>query len=224
MSKIATIDGVYKEWSKTINHFGSKNKISLNDVDIELFEVSNQQAALFNLHCSNTYSYIEPCKYVRLKISNILIMSDTPYERLTNQAFVNNAHGNVLIVGLGIGLLLKALIPKLENGEISHISVWEKNDSLIKLWNMAKLYLPVHDKISIFHYDVFEYKQMKKQLKGAFDSIYIDIWAELNEDAYAQMKLFRRAFRPFLNPNNPNAFIECWGRKECVQKMRKKIF
>lgn len=160
-------------------------------------------------------------KYVKLIISEELVMSDTPYEMKTNQKFVDKAHGNVLIGGLGIGLLTKNLIPKIESGEIKHISIWEKNTNLINLWKIAGQYLPVHDKISIFNYDVFDYQKVRSQLKSVFDSVYIDIWAGLDEQAYTQMKHFRRVFKPFLNPNNPDAFVDCWGREECMKKVKK---
>ncbi len=219
------MDGVCKEWKKAISHFDNNDELSMNDVTIKLFEVTNTDARWFNLrHCSNPISFISPGKYVKLIIAGELVMSDTPYEMNTNQKFVDKAHGNVLIGGLGIGLLTKNLIPKIENGEIKHISIWEKNINLINLWKMAEQYLPVHDKISVFNYDVFDYQKARSQLKGVFDSVYIDIWAGLDENAYTQMKHFRRAFRPFLNPNNPNTFIECWGREECMKKVRKGLF
>lgn len=219
------MDGVYKEWEKAISHFGNNDELSMNDVTIKLFEVTNIDAKWFNLrNCSNPISFISSGKYVKLIIDGKLVMSDTPYEMNTNQKFIYKAHGNVLIGGLGIGLLTKNLIPKIESGKINHISIWEKNINLINLWNTAGQYLPVHDKISIFNYDVFDYQKVRSQLKGVFDSVYMDIWTNLDENAYAQMKHFRRVFRSFLNPNNPNAFIECWGREECVRKARKCLF
>lgn len=30
--------------------------------------------------------------------------------------------------------------------------------------------------------------------------------------------------KPFLNPNNPDAFIDCWGREECAKKVRQGLF
>lgn len=219
------MDKVYKEWEKAISHLGNNDELSMNDVTVKLFEVTVADARWFNLrNCANPISLITPGKYVKLIISGELVMSDTPYEMNTNQKFVNKAHGNVLIGGLGIGLLIKNLIPKIESGKIKHISIWEKNINLINLWKIAGQYLPVHDKISVFQYDVFDYQKVKNQLKGVFDSVYIDIWAGLDENAYTQMKHFRRVFRPFLNPDNPDAFIECWGRDECMRKVKKGLF
>ena len=215
------MDGVYKEWEKAISHFGNNDELSMSDVTIKLFEVTITDAKWFNLrNSSNPISFISSGKYVKLFIDSKLVISDTPYEMNTNQKFIDKAHGNVLIGGLGIGLLTKNLIPKIESGKINHISIWEKNINLINLWKTAGQYLPVHDKISIFNYDVFDYQKVRSQLKDVFDSVYMDIWTNLDENAYAQMK----HFRPFLNPNNPNAFIECWGREECVRKVRKCLF
>lgn len=108
------MDGVCKEWKKAISHFGNNDELSMNDVTIKLFEVTNTDARWFNLrHCSNPISFISPGKYVKLIIAGELVMSDTPYEMNTNQKFVDKAHGNVLIGGLGIGLLTKNLIPKI---------------------------------------------------------------------------------------------------------------
>lgn len=95
-----------------------------NDITIKLFEVTITDARWFNLrYCSNPISLISPGKYVKLIISGELVMSDTPYEMNTNQKFVDKAHGNVLIGGLGIELLTKNLIPKIESGEIKHILI-----------------------------------------------------------------------------------------------------
>lgn len=219
------MNGVYKEWEAAINHLGASNELSLEDVTIKLFEVTHNDAKWFNLrNMASPIRWINPGKYVKLIISGQLVMSDTSYERITNQKFIHKAHGNVLIGGLGIGLLTKNLIPKIEGGEIKHISIWEKNTNLINLWKMAGQDLPVHDKISIFNYDVFDYPKVRSQLKGVFDSVYIDIWTELSERAYTQMKHFRRVFKPFLNPNNPNAFVDCWMRDVCAKKVRNGLF
>ncbi len=118
------MDRVYKEWEKAINHLGNNDELSMNDVTIKLFEVTVADARWFNLRNSaNPISLITPGKYVKLIISGELVMSDTPYEMNTNQKFINKAHGNVLIGGLGIGLLIKNLIPKIESGEIKHITI-----------------------------------------------------------------------------------------------------
>lgn len=43
--------------------------------------------------------------YVVLRQSGQVVMSNTPMEKRTNDEFVENAHGHVLIGGLGIGMV-----------------------------------------------------------------------------------------------------------------------
>lgn len=63
--------------------------------------------------------------YVRLfdKMKKQVVMSDTPMEKHTNQEFLDAAHGDVLIAGLGIGLIV---MPLLDDPEITSITVVEK--------------------------------------------------------------------------------------------------
>lgn len=58
-----------------------------------------------------------------LHVNGRLMMSDGPYERRTNYAVVRAATGNVLIGGLGIGMILK---PILCNPDVTHVVVIEK--------------------------------------------------------------------------------------------------
>ena len=64
--------------------------------------------------------YVPPGRYARLFVNGTMFMSDTPMERNTNYAVVRNAHGNVLIAGLGIGLRLGLRIElALQNRELN---------------------------------------------------------------------------------------------------------
>lgn len=63
----------------------------------------------FEITPNNLYAVIHGIsvgKYVRLLHKNEVVMSDTNMEKRTNSKFVINAHGNVLIGGLGIGMIL----------------------------------------------------------------------------------------------------------------------
>lgn len=57
------------------------------------------------------YNGIQPGTYARLtdKEAHACIMSNTQMEQVTNREFVKNAHGKVLIGGLGIGMILLAI-------------------------------------------------------------------------------------------------------------------
>ena len=110
-------------------------------------------------------------KYVRLIHGSECVMSDTPMEKRTNREFVANAHGNVLIGGLGIGLILLAIQDK---EDVKQITVVEKNKEVIELVGSQ---LQLNSKVHIVNDDVFEYKPLFK-----YNTIYMDIWNYINED------------------------------------------
>ena len=80
---------------------------------IERFNISKENSKKYNLLCTMNgepyFMRIEDGNYVRLWVDGVLMMSDTHMERYTNQFFIDNAHGDVMIAGLGVGLILNAL-------------------------------------------------------------------------------------------------------------------
>nr|DAO26089.1 MAG TPA: hypothetical protein [Bacteriophage sp.]DAW88763.1 MAG TPA: hypothetical protein [Bacteriophage sp.] len=80
----------------------------LKDGQVGDFELQH-----FNISDNNFYAIVRlgipPGRYIRLINGCDCVMSDTPMEKETNRDFVHNAHGNVLIGGLGIGLIILAI-------------------------------------------------------------------------------------------------------------------
>ena len=133
-------------------------------------------------------------------------MSDTDMEKRTNANFVRNAHGNVLIGGLGIGLILLAIQDK---PEVEKIVVVEKRKEVIDL---VKDQLPLNGKVEVVNADVWEYTPTER-----FNTIYMDIWNFINTDVYRDsMKPLIARYRKFLvsNLDDNDRFIDCWCRKE----------
>ncbi len=140
-----------------------------------------------------------------------IIMSDTWMEWNTNWRFLFNAHGRVLIAGLGLGMILLAVQ---DSEEIEHITVLEKEEEVIAL---VKPQLPLLPKVEIIHADAFEWKAPK----GAkFDTIYFDIWPDICGDNYEGMKRLHRRFARSLNRENPKAFMDSWRREEIRYRLR----
>ena len=73
-------------------------------------------------------------RYVKLSHKGKCVMSDTDMEKRTNSSFVINAHGKVLIGGLGIGLILLAVQDK---AEVEKITVIEKKEKSLTLWQVS---------------------------------------------------------------------------------------
>lgn len=144
-----------------------------------------------------------PCgKYIKLTHGGECVMSDTPMEKRTNTSFVINAHGNVLIGGLGIGLIILAIQDK---EEVKQITVVEKNAEVIELVGKQ---LPLNSKVHIVHDDAFKYKPLFN-----YNTIYMDIWNYINSDIYhKEMKPLISRYRRYLVPKSEdeNRYIDCW--------------
>ena len=174
------------------------------------FELSH-----FEIGENNLYAMFHgiPCgKFVRLLHNGSVVMSDTDMEKRTNANFVRNAHGKVLIGGLGIGLILLAIQDK---PEVKQIVVVEKHREVIDL---VKDQLPLNEKVEVVNADVWEYTPAEK-----FNTIYMDIWNYINTDVYRDsMKPLIVRYRKFLVPKqeDSNRFIDCWCRNEAKNGVR----
>ena len=117
-----------------------------------------------------------------------VVMSDTPMEIRTNMDFLYQAHGNILIGGLGLGIMLK-ILEKMNN--IKSVTVIEKNQEVIDLV-LDQLNLP--NNFKVIQSDIFEYKPTE-----TFDTIYFDIWTNICGDNWDEMKKLRKQFKPSLD-------------------------
>jgi SAM-dependent methyltransferase len=151
--------------------------------------------------------------YIRLIHKGNCVMSNTDMEKRTNMEFVRKANGDVLIAGLGIGLILLAIQDK---EEVRSIMVIEKYPEVIEL---VEKQLPLNSKVKIIQGDVFEY-DFPKGTK--FDTIYFDIWNYINSDVYEEMKELKKRYRKYkrLSRDNENAYIACWAEYHAKHDLR----
>lgn len=148
---------------------------------------------------------ITPGTYVRLLHGWECVMSDTNMEKRTNMDFCINAHGDILIGGLGIGMIILAIQ---DNPEVKSITVIEKNQEVI---DMVASQLNFNEKVKIVCADVFEWEP-KPGFK--YDVSYMDIWSWINKDIYErEMKPLKRKYSRFLRSKkeNPNRYNKCWA-------------
>ena len=175
---------------------------------LQHFEITNQDLrALFQ--------GIPPGKYVKLTYKDEVVMSDTPMEKRTNKVFCQKAHGDVLIGGLGIGMILLAIQNK---ADVKSITVLEKYQEVIDL---VATQLPLNEKVHIIQADVFEWRPAKGQ---RFDCIYMDIWSYINRTIYREEMIpLKRKWGHYLKPlcENPKRFNQCWA--ETNAKNRKPL-
>lgn len=138
------------------------------------------------------YIYNTPDQeYVRLWVDGEMMMSNTNMEKRTSAGFVSNANGDVLICGLGIGLVL---LPLFENENVKSITVVEKYQDVIDcVLPQIKPY-DKQNKLTVICKDCFEF-----YAKDRFDTIFIDIWANINRDIYEEeMKPLKNKYKRYL--------------------------
>lgn len=159
-------------------------------------------------------SGISPGTYVRLLHNGECVMSDTSMEKRTNMDFCMNAHGDVLIGGLGIGMIILAIQDK---PEVKSITVIEKNQEVI---DMVASQLNFNEKVKIICADVFEWKP-EKGVK--YDVSYMDIWNWINSDVYNdEMKPLKRKYARYLRSKeeNPKRYNKCWAEYQAKNSLR----
>lgn len=191
---------------KKMSDFLEEGKVG--DFSLEKFEVTdNDFIAKFRCGISNG-------TYIKLLHKGEVVMSDTNMEKRTNKKFVLNAHGDILIGGLGIGMIVLAIqnLP-----EVSSITVIEKYPEVIELVGNQ---LPLNDKVKIIQSDVFDWKPEKNQ---KFNCIYMDIWNWINSDVYREeMVPLTRKYAHYLvsKEADEKRFNCCWCKDEARRNER----
>lgn len=160
-------------------------------------------------------------KYKRLVLKGKgVMMSDTPMERNTNREFLTKANGDVIVFGLGLGLII---LPLLSDPTIKSIRVVELDQSLIYLVTPILKKYDNENKLTVVQGDCFKYVPEKG---SKFDTVYFDIWISISDDNYEEQKKLERGFRKYLNKENPISYIDSWMKsyyqKERIKERRRK--
>lgn len=133
-----------------------------------------------------------PCeegKVAILRVANRTMMSDTLHEKLTNYEIKRQARGNVLIAGLGIGMILH---PILKKPEVLSVTVLEKERDVIEIVSPT---LVSEKLLKIVHADIFDWRP---EVGMKFDCIYFDIWADGSTDlAKSERRRLSARFRKY---------------------------
>ena len=156
--------------------------------------------------------------YVRLyKKGDGIMMSDTPMERNTNESFIHKANGDVLIFGLGLGLVI---LPLLKKENVRSILVVELYQDLIDVILPILKESDSENKLSVIQGDCFEiHNVIDKQRK--FDCVYGDIWIDINTDNYEEMKTLTKNWKSRINRSNPDSFIDHWLKDYLKKELAK---
>jgi len=193
---------------KTTNLFTNKK---LGSAEIILFNITEQDVEKIRRPTFFGYNYYEyydliPGKYVKLRVNDELVMTNTPMEIRTNQEIIKEAKGNVLIGGLGLGIILTAIA---EKKEVTKIVVVEKESDVINLV-VPFLTKKTKSKVKIINEDVFNFTTEEK-----FDVLYFDIWNTISYKNYDDMKLLTEKYR---KNRNKNSKLLHWRKEDCKRQ------
>jgi len=133
-------------------------------------------------------------------------MSDTSMERTTNERALRQARGDVLILGLGIGMLPIACCRK---PEVTSVIVVEIEPQVIAL---VEPHIR-HPKLRVLQGDAF-YPPFWGR---SFDMIYLDIWQNICTDNWEPMKALLRQYRRFARNG---AWVSAWLKDYLQEEAR----
>ena len=179
------------------------------DYAIEHFTISESEAHSAMVRVTYNRDYLGrelfSGDFCKLTHGKTIVMTDTGGERYSNTEIVNKAHGNVLIAGLGLGMILTKILPK---PEVKSVTVVEISNDIchLVLPHLAKYMGDFITKLRVDHDDIFRYTPTEK-----YETVYFDIWNDYSGDTYEQTKILHRRFSKYLNRNNGH-YINSWMR------------
>ena len=144
-------------------------------------------------------------EYVMLydKHQSKVMMTNNEFEMSSNQKFIDNSKGDVIIFGLGIGLIV---YPLLQDDDIKSITIIEIDKELIDQTSYLLLESDTKSKLSIINQNAFQYEDNKK-----YDTIYFDIWPLINKEAFKEMKILSEKFSKNLKDGG---WMDSWLSEE----------
>jgi len=182
--------------------------------EIRTFEVNGVEAHMHNvIEAENqTHRYINPGVYKGLYdlggVPERMWMSNTPSEVLDHLDFIQLATGDVLIFGLGLGVVVQALLDK---AAVTSITVIEKEESIIHL--AGRYYENLSPKVSIIHADAFDFEPGEKY----YEYIWFDIWDTITPENLPEMQHFKVKWELH------SKIRMCWKEERCRELLVQEI-
>jgi hypothetical protein len=165
-----------------------QNKIEMNRYLIDKFNLTTYhlESIKKQWHHKRFEKYAHLLKidkeYVILydKHNSKVMMTNNEFEMESNKKFIDNAKGDVIIFGLGLGLIV---YPLLKDDDVNSITIIEMDKELIEQTSYLFSESDIKSKLSFINCNAFQYEDNKK-----YDTIYFDIWSLINEEAFKEMK------------------------------------
>ncbi len=186
---------------------------------IDRIRVSARDSFIMRLRAISGHfrSYIPAGTHVsRLLRGDTLVMSDAPEEIMDHSDAVRRASGNVLVTGLGLGVVLQDLM---RNPAVSHVTVLEISKDLIDL--VGSFYKDKFgDKLTIVRGDAYTFR-FRSGI--TFDFAWHDIWDTISEDNLPQMARLRRRYSKICKEQEFWCQAECRAQRRKMRQMRERV-
>jgi hypothetical protein len=190
---------------------------------VEHFTITKEEArhenAMQAFRPGSGLDAVAPGRYARLRVAGLLMMSDTPMERRTNWHVVREARGDVLVAGLGVGLILYPMIAK---AGVRSITVVEKFADVISLvWPAVTAFhartwpserrsaqtgaiTAVAPRLEVVHADIFDWRP---PAGVKWDVLYFDVWATKSPTNLGQIAQLHQRFK---GRKRPGGWMDSW--------------
>lgn len=149
----------------------------------------------FSMGFRTKYLYKEDTEVEVLMKGKEIWMSNADMEKKTNKVFIEKAHGDVLIAGLGMGWVVQEIM---DNPEVKTITIIEIDQGLIDFITYKKEF---NDKVGIVNMDIWTFLDACRQDKRTFDVIWLDIWKDICPDNLVEMYPMKYLAENILNEN-----------------------
>ena len=195
------------KYVQTIKATGRYKQYSLRNITYEPY----QTFAYDEISVTKDYKeysaigyFKKPFSYLALCEGNNIWMSLNPNEIETMKPFIDKGHGNVLVLGLGMGYVPFMMALK---DEVKRITIIEKDQNIINLFN--NLLFPHFinkNKITIIKDDAIKYVSKNNK----YDYIFADLWHTPEDGLDLCIELKRI-----------NKDIDCWLETSLVAMLRR---
>lgn len=163
------------------------------DWRVEHFEVTEDDEKFERLRAiiSGRGRFVPAGKYIRLihkgRLMDVLVMSDTPDEIRDHLEAIHKARGHVLVNGLGLGIVIQAMLNK---PEVEKVTVIEISPDVIAL---VGPHYQTHfgDRLEIIEADAFTWQPPKGV---RYDVVWHDIWNDICADNLPEMHKLHRKY------------------------------
>lgn len=215
-----------------MRHFGRYNLPSPEKIRVEVSvpcgkvgqwevysrEITKEEAQFTNLRYmmrNQPEGMVVPGMFTVLKRGDTVVMSNTPFEVLTNQFILQRAHGRILINGFGIGMVTGEL---LKVPEVEYIRIIELDEDVIRLVGPhygltpdtrrevdgVVSYATPDGRLEVIIADAMEYRPAKGE---RFNTVWHDIWDTVCSDNLEDMKKLTRRYARRCDAQH------CWARE-----------